>query len=111
MEIFGLFAGLAIIGILLAIFFFLLGIVKWLLQGYFLSVHSTLVGQMYEGLMCILESILTISVPTSMALWFSCNAFIRLIKKCMFPILLPAGSLLDAIHLPWNSASISALAQ
>ncbi|MEZ2458202.1 hypothetical protein ACBR55_06370 [Salinicoccus roseus] len=36
MEIFGLFAGLAIIGILLAIFFFLLGIVKWLLQGYFL---------------------------------------------------------------------------
>ncbi|GAA3716036.1 hypothetical protein GCM10022378_02960 [Salinicoccus jeotgali] len=36
MELFGLFAGLAIIGILLALFLFLLGIVKWLLQGYFL---------------------------------------------------------------------------
>src|SRR5699024_3943636 len=36
MELFGLFAGLAIIGILLLLFLFLLGIIKWLLQGFFL---------------------------------------------------------------------------
>ncbi|MFC3418915.1 hypothetical protein ACFOLA_05440 [Salinicoccus hispanicus] len=36
MEIIGLLAGLAIVGILLVIFFSLIGLVKWLLQGYFL---------------------------------------------------------------------------
>ena len=36
MELFGLFAGLAIIGILLLLFLLLLGIIKWLLQGFFL---------------------------------------------------------------------------
>ncbi|WP_411842700.1 hypothetical protein [Salinicoccus sp. HZC-1] len=36
MELFGLFAGIAIIGILLVLFLFLLGIIKWLLQGFFL---------------------------------------------------------------------------
>lgn len=36
MENFRLFAGIAIIGILLLLFFLLLGLIKWLLQGYFL---------------------------------------------------------------------------
>lgn len=67
MELFGLFAGIAIIGILLVLFLFLLGIIKWLLQGFFLyQVADTknlnlpflgfvpfgtfyLGGQMYDG--------------------------------------------------------------
>ncbi|WP_020007306.1 hypothetical protein [Salinicoccus albus] len=36
MEMFGVFAGIAIIGILLILFFLLLGLIKWLLQGFFL---------------------------------------------------------------------------
>lgn len=67
MEMFGVFAGIAIIGILLILFFLLLGLIKWLLQGFFLfrvaekkNLHLPFLGfipfgtfylggQMYDG--------------------------------------------------------------